>query len=82
MDTTVDLRNKVLNYVSSGDEKLLRMMQVLAERYQSKDVTEDPTVPEWFYKELDDDREKHIKGETDFYSWEEIKDRLRKQYNL
>lgn len=82
MDTTVNLRNKVLNYVSSGDEKLLRMMQVLAERYQSKDITEDPTVPEWFYKELDVDREKHIKGETDSYSWEEVKDRLRKQYDL
>jgi hypothetical protein len=77
MDTTIDLKNKVLKYVNSADERLLRMMQALAESYQIEETNE-PTVPDWFYEELDERRERHLKGESKSYSWEEVKESLRK----
>lgn len=81
MDTTIDLKNKVLKYVNSADERLLRMMQALAESYQIEETNEQ-TVPDWFYEELNQDREKHLRGETESYTWEEVKTRLRKKYDL
>ena len=41
-----------------------------------------PAVPDWYYEKLEIEREKHLKGETESYSWEEVKQRLMKDYDL
>ena len=35
-----------------------------------------------YYEKLEIEREKHLKGETESYSWEEVKQRLMKDYDL
>lgn len=81
MDATIELKNKVLKYIESADDKLLRMISALAESYSEGEKTV-PTVPDWFYEKLHEDREKHLRGETASYTWDEVKDRIRKQYDL
>ena len=81
MNTTMDLKNKVLKYIDSADDRLLRMIQAMAESYQQEEPDE-PTVPEWFYEKLNQEREMHLRGETESYTWEEVKTRLRKKYDL
>lgn len=76
METTTDLKNKVLKYIDSADDRLLRMMQALAESYQDE-IFDEPIVPDWFYEELEQRRERHLKGESKSYSWEEVKARIR-----
>lgn len=82
MGATIDLREKVLEYISSADDRLLRMIYALAKSYQIEDNLEKTTVPESIYQEIDEEREKHLNGENESYSWEEVKQRLENRYDL
>ncbi len=76
MDTTVDLRSRVLKYISSADDKLLRMIQALAETYQSEDDNIEQELTESQKQELDRRLERYARGETQFYTWEEVEAKL------
>lgn len=74
MDTTLNLKNTVLEYVNSADNRLLEMIKALAESY---------TEPG---NEFDDDENKRIierrlerieNGTAKFYSVDELKQALK-----
>lgn len=73
MSATVNLRNKVLDYISSADDRLLRMIQTLAENYQEKEKT---VLTKAQKDELDRRLERYERGETKFYTWEEAKAKI------
>lgn len=70
-----DLKNKVLEYIDSADDRLLHLIQELAESYQkleSIDLTDAQR------DELDKRLERYKRGETEFYTWEETKAKILK----
>jgi putative addiction module component (TIGR02574 family) len=73
MSSTVDLRKKVLEYIQSADDRLLHMIQELAESYQKQEGVE---LSEAQKVELDKRLERFKRGETQFYTWEETKAKI------
>ncbi|HTO35154.1 MAG TPA: addiction module protein [Flavobacterium sp.] len=73
MSTTINLRTKVLDYISSADDRLLRMIQTLAENYQEKEKS---VLTKAQKDELDRRLERYERGETKFYTWEETKAKI------
>lgn len=76
MESSVDIRKKIHEFIDHADERILRIFNgiINAEKFEEEI---EPIVPESFYKELDKRREKHIKGESKSYTWEEVKTRAR-----
>lgn len=77
MDTTVDLKKKIHEFIEHADERMLRIINAIISTEQEQDNEVIPTVPESFYEELDRRKEKHLKGESVSYTWEEVKARAR-----
>jgi len=78
METTVEIRKRIRDYVDQADERILRIFNaIITSEEETKHL-----VPESFYQELDKDREMHLKGETPSYTWEEVKSRLVKKHGL
>ncbi len=75
MSNKSDLKMKVLEYIHSADEKLLYLIQELAESYQKQ---EDVEISEAQKEELDKRLERHKRGETQFFTWEETKAKILK----
>jgi putative addiction module component (TIGR02574 family) len=73
MSTAINLRNKVLDYISSADDRLLRMIQTLAENYQEKEKS---VLTKAQKDELDRRLERYERGETKFHTWEEAKAKI------
>jgi hypothetical protein len=74
METT-DIREKLHEYVNNSDEKLLKLLYVLAKEYNDEDDFE----YEFSETELDDfekRRSKRISGESKTYSWKEAKEMI------
>lgn len=70
-----DLKNKVLEYIDSADDRLLHLIQELAESYQkleSIDLTDAQK------DELDKRLERYKRDETEFFTWEETKAKILK----
>lgn len=74
MDTTVDLRKRVLNYIQNADDKLLRLIQALAETYQSDENTVEHDLTELQKKELDARMESYQNNPENVMDWNEMKD--------
>ncbi|MBS1572676.1 MAG: addiction module family protein [Bacteroidetes bacterium] len=81
METTIDIRKKIHEFIDHADERILRIFNgiINAEKVE-KEI--EPMVPESFYKKLDVEREQHLKGESKSYTWEDVKGRLTKTYGL
>lgn len=71
MATTIELKNRLLEYIELADDRLLRMMQALAESYQKEEL------PASHKKELDKRLERYAHGQTHFYSKEEVLHKLK-----
>ncbi len=71
----IDLRNRVLQYINTADNKLLNMMKALAESYQSEEEISNE-LTEAQKKELDKRLERIEKGEVQYYTWDEVKNQL------
>jgi len=69
---TSDIREKLHEYVESSDEKLLKLMYVLAKEYQTEDV-QDHYFTEKYIAEFDQRRQRHLSGESKTYNWQEAK---------
>ena len=67
----VMIKEKLQQYIDSGDEKLLKLMYAVAREYTEEEdeyeLTEEQIV------ELDRRRESWLSGESKGYSWEEAK---------
>ncbi|MFC0428554.1 addiction module protein [Chryseobacterium scophthalmum] len=82
MESTLEIRKRIHEFIDIADERILRIINGIIDAEEEVISESNPTVPEWFYDELDKRREKHLKGETKSFSWEEVKERLMKNYGL
>ncbi len=78
MDGNLAIKSKIHKFVDKADDRILRIIEAIVDTEEGTNLS----VPESFYQELDNDREKHLKGETASYSWEEVKGRLIKSHEL
>jgi putative addiction module component (TIGR02574 family) len=75
MSSKSDLKNKVLEYIHSADDRLLHLIQELAESYQKQGSIE---LTDAQKDELDKRLERYTRGETEFFTWEETKAKILK----
>ena len=66
-----DLRTTVEEYVSTADKRLLKMIKALAESYQEDE--QELSLSQEDYTRMDKRREAHQNGESESFSWEEVK---------
>jgi len=69
---TLDIRQKLHQYIDHGDERLLKMMLALAKEYNEDDagyIFTDEDI-----KIFDERRDKRLKGESNTYNWQETTD--------
>lgn len=71
---TVDIREKLHQYIDDGDERLLKLMFALAKEYNDDDV--DYILTEEDIKAFDERREKRLKGESKTFGWQEAKEMI------
>lgn len=74
MDTIIDIKKRIHDFVDQADEKMLRIFNELISAKSSEDES---AIPKSFYEELDKRRERHLKGESKSYTWEEVKNKAR-----
>jgi putative addiction module component (TIGR02574 family) len=68
---SVTIKEKLQEYIESGDEKLLKLMYAVAKEYvEDEDEYE---LTEEQIAELDRRRESWLSGESKGYTWEEAK---------
>ncbi|WP_159471968.1 addiction module family protein [Chryseobacterium sp. 18068] len=80
MESTLEIRKRIHEFIDIADERILRIINGIIDAEEQEDNY--PTVPDWHYEKLEIEREKHLKGETPSYTWEEVKERLMKDYDL
>ncbi|MDQ8142827.1 addiction module family protein [Chryseobacterium sp. CFS15] len=80
MKSTLEIRKRIHEFIDIADERILRIINGILDVEEQEDNY--PAVPDWYYEKLEIEREKHLKGETESYSWEEVKQRLMKDYDL
>lgn len=80
MESTVEIRKRIHDFIDIADERILRIINGIIDVEEQEDNC--PAVPDWYYEKLEIEREKHLKGETPSYTWEEVKKKLMKDYDL
>ena len=80
MESTLEIRKRIHEFIDIADERILRIINGIIDIEEQEDNY--PAVPDWYYEKLEIEREKHLKDETESYSWEEVKQRLMKDYDL
>ncbi|WP_438426248.1 addiction module protein [Aquimarina macrocephali] len=70
----LELRNLISEYVNTADERLLKIVKAVMESYREDEFT----LTEEQYKILDERRERHLKGESKSFTWEEVKQNARR----
>ncbi|SUX47611.1 addiction module family protein [Chryseobacterium indoltheticum] len=80
MESTLEIRKRIHEFIDIADERILRIINGIIDVEEQEDNY--PAVPDWYYEKLEIEREKHLKGETESYSWEEVKQRLMKDNDL
>jgi len=77
---TLNIRQKLHQYIDHGDEKLLKMMFALAKEYNEDDV--DYIFTDEDIKVFDQRREKRLSGESETYSWQDAKSMITRKKPL
>lgn len=72
---SIDLRNTVREYIDKADIRLLKMIKALAESYQNDE--QELTLSEEQYQMIDKRKEAHVNGESNSFSWEQVKQNAR-----
>ncbi len=80
MESTLEIRKRIHDFIDIADERILRIINGIIDVEEQEDNY--PAVPDWYYEKLEIEREKHLKGETPSYTWEEVKQKLMKDYDL
>jgi hypothetical protein len=80
MESTLELRKRIHDFIDIADERILRIINGIINVEEQEDNY--PAIPDWYYEKLEIEREKHLKGETPSYTWEEVKQKLMKDYDL
>ena len=72
---SIDLRNTVREYLDKARQRLLKMIKALAESYQNDE--QELTLSEEQYQMIDKRKEAHVNGESNSFSWEQVKQNAR-----
>lgn len=67
------MRQKLHEYIESGDEKLLKLMYAVAREYTGAEEEVDYQFSKQDLRMLEDRRARRLSGESKTYSWEETK---------
>ena len=67
-----NMREKLHNYVDKGDEKLLKIMYVVAKEYNNEDDFEHEFTNDEI-KTFEERKAKRLSGESKCYSWDQAK---------
>ncbi|WP_379968122.1 addiction module family protein [Epilithonimonas sp. UC225_85] len=79
MESTVEIRKRIHDYIDDADERILRIFNAIidAEEEDSElEPSEYPQVPDYVYERIEEERKKYLNGELKTSSWEEVKARL------
>jgi len=68
-----NIREKLHYYVDKGDEKLLKIMYVVAKEYNNEDDFEYEFTDEEI-RTFEERKAKRLNGESKSYSWDQAKD--------
>jgi putative addiction module component (TIGR02574 family) len=78
MDTTIEIRKRIHEYIDHADERMLRIFNAII---TTEETEEDGLSAE--YKAILDLRlQEHRKNPTTGKSWEEVKQELKKEYGI
>lgn len=75
MDSTAQIRKTIHSFIDKADERILRIFKGIIDAEEKEE--NHPSVPEWFYEELDKRKEDHLSGKSRSYTWEEVKERAK-----
>ncbi|WP_336690541.1 MULTISPECIES: addiction module family protein [unclassified Chryseobacterium] len=82
MESTVDIRKRIHEFIDIADERILRIFKGIIDAEEGDQELESldyPQVPDYIYDRIEEEREKYMKGEVKTSSWEELKERLMKK---
>ena len=82
MESTIDIRKRIHEFVDIADERILRIFKGIIDAEEEDTELESSEylpVPDYIYDRIEEEREKYIKGEAKTSSWEEVKERLLKK---
>jgi hypothetical protein len=70
--STAEIKQKLQEYIESGDEKLLKLMYAVAKEYKEDDS--DSSLDDEEIRMLEERRAEYLRGKGKSYTWEEAKD--------
>lgn len=74
MDSTVDIRKKIHDFIDIADERILRIFKGIIDAEEEEN---NYSVPDSHYDVINERREKYIKGESKSYTWEEVQEKAK-----
>lgn len=81
MESTLEIRKRIHNYIDDADERILRIFNAIIDAEEDdldfeSEHTHYPQVPDYVYDQIEEERQKYLNGELKTSSWEEVKARL------
>lgn len=74
MESTVDIRKRIHEFIDIADERILRIFKGIIDAEEEED---NYSVPDSHYDVINERREKYIKGESKSYTWEEVQEKAK-----
>ncbi|SIT26820.1 hypothetical protein [Chryseobacterium gambrini] len=74
MDSTVDIRKRIHDFIDIADERILRIFKGIIDAEEEEN---NYSVPDSHYDVINERREKYIKGESKSYTWEEVQEKAK-----
>lgn len=75
--TNLAIRKKLITYLADADDKKVKAVYTLLEN--DIEVKTNFKLSPAQLKQLNAEREKHIKGKSPSYTWDEVKENIRKR---
>lgn len=79
MESTLEIRKRIHDYIDDADERILRIFNAIIDAEEEDfdlEPCDYPQVPDYIYDKIEEERQKYLKGELKTSSWEEVKARL------
>lgn len=74
MESTVDIRKRIHEFIDIADERILRIFNGIIDAEEEDD---NYSVPNSHYDVVNERREKYISGESKSYTWDEVKEKAK-----
>ena len=75
--STAEIKQRLQQYIETGDEKLLKLMYAVAREYNNDE--KDYEIDDTEIQMLEERWENYKSGKSKSYSWEEAKEMIRKK---